>query len=124
MIDDLQWEVNSQNQWYQLLYTDFSSLTFSGVYIIWGIEQFNTSPRIIKIGQSTDLSNRLTQYKHEKGKGTVFNYQFFFDSIYVTWASLQESYLDGVERYLGNLYHPLISERFPDAAPIAVNSPF
>ena len=44
---------------------------------------------------------------------------------YVTWVELNKDYLDGVEVYLGKIkYNPLIAERFPNANPISVNTPF
>ncbi len=114
------WGQNNQNQWCSLYNTDFSVLSSkSGVYIIWEHVHPNRY-RIIKVGQSIDLSQRFISYKNDK--------QVLFynngNNLYVTWAELSPSYLDGVESYLGRNLCPLISYRFPDAFPIFVNRPF
>jgi hypothetical protein len=41
----------------------------------------------------------------------------------VTWVELPAPLVDGVECYLGNYLHPLVGDRFPECAPIAVNLP-
>ena len=45
-------------------------------------------------------------------------------ALYVTWASVQASQIDGVERYLANTWNPLVGDAHPDVNPIAVNSPW
>ena len=120
----VQWGLNTQGQWCSLFNTDFSQLSNSGVYIIWGYDTYNRNV-IIKVGQSTDLSERLPQYSYSTKDNRVITYLDLFGNMYVTWAYLHESYLDGVERYLGRIrYSPLIADAFPDAYPIAVNCPF
>ena len=42
----------------------------------------------------------------------------------VTWASVSSVYRDGVERYLAEQWTPLVGDAYPDALPIAVNSPW
>lgn len=123
----LQWGLNTQGQWCSLFNTDFSRLSNSGVYIIWGYYNTYNINVIIKVGQSIDLSERLSQYRYSTKDNKVITYLEIFGNgnMYVTWAYLHESYLDGVERYLGRVrYSPLIADAFPDAYPIAVNCPF
>lgn len=120
----LSWGTND-GAWCKLFNTNFNHLSFSGVYIIWGLGKSYNDPIILRVGQATNLSERIPKYKSKKEKGikTVYSYQEKLGTIYITWAGLQESYLDGVERYLGDFYRPLIAERFPDIAPISVNLP-
>jgi hypothetical protein len=92
-----------------------SSDEVSGVYIIY---QHNGC--VMKVGQSTDLVERFKKHQNNK---VIMAYDFHDNPLLVTWASLPESYLDGVERYLANHYQPLIAERFPDVYPISVNLP-
>ncbi len=45
------------------------------------------------------------------------------DCMYVTWANISSQSVDGVERYLFDLYTPLVGERAPNVRPITVNLP-
>ena len=120
----VKWGRNTEGKWCSLFNTDFSSLSNSGVYVIWGYDKYNTHV-IIKVGQSINLDERLLSYRYPSKDNKVINYLDTFGNMYVTWADLHESYLDGVERYLGRVqYSPLIADAFPDSLPIVVNCPF
>lgn len=41
----------------------------------------------------------------------------------VTWTPVDYRLRDNVERYLGYLLRPILAERYPDVAPVAVNLP-
>ncbi len=41
-----------------------------------------------------------------------------------TWAAVLAAQRDGVERYLGGQWPPLVGDAFPDVQSIAVNSPW
>lgn len=111
------WGKNARGQWCSLLKTDFSVLKNSGVYIFFGYDSDNTLV-VIKVGQSENLAERIISYKNND---QVLSYS---KNPYVTWINLSIKYLDGVERYLGEYYRPLIAERFPDAPVIPINLPF
>ncbi len=120
----VKWAKNSQNSWYSLFNTDFSDLSNSGVYIVWGYNIYNTKI-VIKVGQSTDLGERLSSYKYPSKNNKVIDHLDTFGNMYVTWADLPILYLDGVENYLGrHIYRPLIAGAFPDSRPVEVNPPF
>lgn len=110
------WGKNTLGRWCVLPNTNFSVLSFSGVYIIWGY--LNSQIVVIKVGQSTNLANRISDYKVDNQLLSYCEYPL------VTWTKLPVVRLNGVERYIGEYYNPLISKRFPDAAPIEVNLPF
>ena len=120
----VKWGLNTERQWASLFNSDFSELSISGVYIIWGYNIHN-SHVIIKVGQSRNLSERLPSYQYNTKDNKVIEHLDKFSNMYVTWAKLPRLYLDGVENYLGkHHYRPLIAGAFPDASPIAVNCPF
>lgn len=101
-------------------YLDFetfniSGVSGSGVYIIWHAGQ---PSRILKVGQG-DIKARLLAHRNDR---TITDFSRF-GVLKVTWAIVPAAQLDGVERYLGDYWKPLVAERFPDVVPIAVNQP-
>ena len=87
----------------------FENLT--GVYVIW---QGNGS--VIRVGQGV-IRDRLSQHRQDQ---QIIAYP----NLLVTWAKVSDYYLlDGVERYLANMFNPKIGDRFPNVDPIEVNLP-
>lgn len=88
----------------------------SGVYIIW---HEGNPGRVVRVGQGK-IKDRLDKHRNDReilayrGRGTLR----------VTWASVPSNQRDGVERYLADTWSPLVGDAFPDARPIAVNSPW
>ena len=103
------WVKFTDDLWFPLNNVNLDSLTEKdiGVYLIW----HDSRGGIIK--------NRLSEHQKDK---EIQAYSHL--NLYVTWAYLQESQLDGVEAYLAETWPPLVGERFPDRKPIAVSSPF
>lgn len=111
------WIKSKSNTW--LDFQDFnlpSAGADEGVYIIW---HMGNPGRVVRLGQGVIIQRlgahrndaRITQYaKH--------------GALKVTWASVAARLRDGVERYLADNWHPLVGDAFPDATPIAVNSPW
>lgn len=91
-------------------------ISVTGVYIIWHGGQ---QPRVVRVGQG-DVATRLGAHRVNNkiqsysGEGVL----------YVTWAAVPARLLDGVELYLAEHWKPLVGDRFPDAVPVAVNSPW
>ena len=102
--------------WCPLEQLNLDSVTEHGVYIIW--HQGDPS-RIVRVGQGV-VADRLAKHRKDplilfyKNKGTLR----------VTWAYVPAHQRDGVEHYLAEMWNPLVGDAFPDAVPIAVNSPF
>ncbi len=87
-----------------------------GVYIIW---HAGNPSRTVKVGQGI-IADRLAAHRLDP---TITRHRAN-GSLYVTWAGLQASQLDGVECYLGNQLSPLVGDRFPARVPIPVNLPW
>lgn len=88
-----------------------------GVYIIW---HAGNPSRVVRVGQGK-VADRLAAHRQDqevtqyRAKGTLR----------VTWAAVPKaSDRDGIERYLADKWTPLVGDAWPDAAPIAVNSPW
>lgn len=111
-------------KWIKLVNGDYCSFTSvnlanvsaSGVYIIW---HAGNPSRVVYVGQG-DIAARLTAHRSRQD---ILAYGRL-GKLYVTWATVPASQQDGVERYLANAWSPLVGEKHPDAAPIAVNSPW
>jgi hypothetical protein len=100
--------------WYSLLTTNFSSVKVFGVYVIW---QSSDPRRVVKVGQGT-VGERLTQHQNDRAI-----LQYANPGLSVTWVALSVTAANGVERFLGDHYKPLVGDRFPDVLPVAVNLP-
>lgn len=101
-------------QWCPFETVDISRVTDQGVYVIVTGGQ---NPRTVRIG-SGDIKSRITAHRSDRA---ILAYSQY--GLYVTWAEIPAQYQHGVENYLADLLRPLVGERFPDVAPIAVNSP-
>jgi hypothetical protein len=95
---------------------DLSTVTESGVYIIW---HEGNPGQVVRIGQGL-VSARLSQHRNDPAI-TAYAKR---GKLRVTWAAVSIAQRDGVERYLANQWPPLVGDAFPDVTPIAVNSPF
>jgi len=116
-MNNLIWKKCGQdNHWCNLQLLDLSSIDEVGVYIIW--HEGNPS-RVVRIGQGV-ISERLREHR---GNPEITKYAAY-GTLRVTWASVPHQYRDGVEKYLSDKFRPLVGESFPNAYPIAVNSPF
>ncbi|WP_072389510.1 hypothetical protein [Hyphomicrobium sp. CS1BSMeth3] len=110
------WVKSTAGKWLSLQFVDLSEVETVGVYIIWHGGQ---QPRVVRIGQG-DIADRLAKHGADDD---VLAYAAA-GKLFVTWAAVPARLLDGVERYLAEHWKPLIGDRFPHVAPIAVNSPF
>ena len=86
-----------------------------GVYIIW---HGGTKPWAVYVGQG-DIKERIA--KHRKDPDIQ---QYEHLGLYVTWATVQEYYRNGVEAYLANQWRPIVGRHYPQVDPITVNSPW
>lgn len=89
----------------------------AGVYIIW---HAGNPSRVVRVGQGNPIKNRLGAHRKDPDI-TLYK---LFGTLLVTWAYVPWGQRDGVERYLAETWHPLVGDAFPDALPIAVNSPW
>lgn len=110
----IKWITKGLNGYYELNRLNTSNIKACGVYLIWN------SRGVIKVGQSTNIGNRLDDHRNDDN---IIRYDFKDNPLLTTWANLPLSALDGVEAYLGDYYQPLIGDRFPDVQKIFVNFP-
>lgn len=111
---NLVWGKSGSGSYYKLVGTDFSALKIPGVYFIFG------GGKSVKIGQSIDLASRLSTHQKD---ASILGHAKQLGDLYVTWARVSQSSLDGVERFLAESYRPLIGDRFPDVLPMTANLP-
>jgi len=114
----LEWIKCEGDTWCSLLTVNLAHSHFDqleGVYIIWHAGQ---NPATVRIGQGV-IRDRLSAHRQDP---EILRYSQY--GLYVTWASVVESYRDGVEKYLGEALNPLVGTRLPDASRIEVNSPW
>jgi hypothetical protein len=94
---------------------NLSDVKTRGVYVIWQ----SLSRVVIYVGEGW-IADRLNAHRNDpnilghRGNGTLL----------VTWASVQNDLTRwGIERYLGELWNPLVSKQFQNVASIQVNLP-
>ena len=105
--------VKCGGNWCSLKHLNLKGVTATGVYIIW----YDGNPgRVVRIGQG-DIADRLSAHRKDS---QITKY----GDLKVTWASVPPYQRDGVERYLADLWTPLVGDAFPAVPPIEVNSPF
>ena len=87
----------------------------AGVYVIW---HGGDNPSVVYVGQGV-IEDRLRSHRTDERIQEYANLD-----LYVTWARVEPANRDGVERYLRDKWKPKVGDRFPDANPIEVNSPW
>jgi hypothetical protein len=86
-----------------------------GVYVIW---HGGSNPATVRVGQGI-IRDRLMTHRNDP------EVQAFSSlGLFVTWASVQQTFCDGVEMFLASRLKPKVGERFPDRTPIEVNLPW
>ena len=110
------WIKSTADAWLPLEIVNLSAVSTMGVYIIW---HSGNPGRVVRVGQG-DSAERIAAHKKD---AQVLGYKKF-GKLFVTWAAVSVFQRDGVERYLAENWKPLIGDRFPNVAPIAVNSPW
>ena len=106
------WVKCSRGVWCPLERLNLSTVTGSGVYVIWAGNKW------VYVGQG-DIASRLQGHRNDSA---ILAYR---DSgpLMVTWAILPASQTDGIERYLADTLVPAVGERHPATLPIPVNLP-
>jgi hypothetical protein len=113
----LSWTQCGQQEkvWCSFESVDLSNVKTRGVYIIW----YNGNPgKVVRVGQG-DIADRIRAHRSDPDVT-----RYASKKLFVTWAAVSEVNMDGVERYLANVFSPLVGDAFPDVTPVAVNSPW
>lgn len=114
-MQNVQWVKLTTGDWCPFQTVNLSNVTARGCYIIW----YRGNPgRVVYVGQG-DVQDRIRTHRKD---ARILAYQAY--GLLVTWAAVQAYQMDGVERYLADAWNPQVGEQHPDAAPIAVNSPW
>ena len=111
----LRWWECEGNVWCSLNHVDISHPAFQvgGVYVIFsdGLHR-----QVVRIGQGW-IADRVSTHRNDAKVQQYAN-------LHVTWAEVQPSQRDGVERYLADTLRPAVGEAFPNTNPIPVNLPW
>lgn len=110
------WVKSVGGDWMHFERVPLDKVTTYGVYIIW---HTGNPGRVVRIGQG-DVRARLIAHRNDS-RITAYRSS---GKLLVTWAAVSASQVDGVERHLANQWPPLVGDAFPNAYPIAVNSPW
>ena len=111
------WNKCEGNVWCKLNTVDLSSSHFNrmtGVYVIW---HGGNNLRTVRVGQGS-IKDRIEAHRTDP-EVQAYNHL----GLYVTWASIPENCLDGVEVFLAQHLGPLVGQNFPNVPPIPVNLP-
>jgi len=81
-----------------------------GVYIIWN------SDTVVRVGSGI-IKDRIAAHREDD---EISDY----DNLKVTWAKVNATQMEGVEKYLADELDPAVGERFPDRTAISVNFPW
>lgn len=115
----LNWIKCETNQWCNFFNLNLGHSHFDGldgVYIIW---HGAPNPAVVYVGQG-NIRDRLTAHRNEPAI-IAFGLNY---ALYVTWASVPVPSRNGVERFLADIWNPLVGDSHPQAIPIPVNQPF
>ncbi len=107
----LQWVKSRANEWLSLSNVNLSNVNSIGIYVIW-----QGGAKVVRVSQG-DIRARLSEHRQNN---SILQHASG-GKLMVTWASAPANQLDGIERYLAELYSPLEGERFPEVHPIPVN---
>ena len=110
-------ELAPNARWCALESVDLSSITESGVYVIW------VAGRCVYVGQGR-IADRLVEHRSLSADASweILGYRRY-GTLGVTWASVDEHDRDGIEAFLADVYEPLVGSRRPDVPRIPVNLP-
>ena len=107
----VKWIRYKQKGWCGLNTLNLEKISATGIYIIWKPQSY-----VVRIGQG-DISSELHSARNNPSIS-----QFGRDLL-VTWTSIPEQYLDGVERYLYEQFSPMNADRIANGRLIHVNLP-
>jgi len=109
----VKWAKYKKQGWCKLNSLNLDQVRTNGVFVIWKPQDRNN---VIRIGQG-HIASELQALRNT---ATVAR---FGADLLVTWASIQQQYRDGVERYLYEQYSPISVERVANARLVYVNLP-
>ena len=115
---ELSWMRCLGNVWCKLALVNLKNRHFEnmeGVYMIW---HGGPNPHVVYVGQGI-IRERIESHRSDSEIQ-----QFARFGLYVTWAEVNSSKRDGIERYLAGRWEPIVGDKHPYVDPIEVNSPW
>ena len=112
---DVSWAKCKNDVWCSLDRVILTDVTTYGVYVIWYVTK-DGKIRVVRVGKG-DIKSRLQSHRND----TDITKYSKYGALLTTWARVSEKYVDGVEKYLGDMLDP--DKRHPDVDPIRVNLP-
>lgn len=85
-------------------------IELKGVYAIW------SNKTVVRLGSGL-IKSRIIDHRNNIDISK-------YPDLKVTWAKVNSSQMEGVEKYLSDTLNPAIGERFPERTPIKVNLPW
>ena len=107
----VKWVRYKKKGWCALNNLNLENISTIGIYVIWKPQSY-----VVRIGQG-DIASELHSLRNNP-KITQFG-----RDLLVTWASVSEDHLDGVERFLYEQFSPMNADRVPNARMVQVNLP-
>ena len=114
----LNWKKCKGDEWCPFFTVDLQHAAFTaakGVYVIW---HGGSNPKTVYVGKG-NIGARISDHR---GKSNIAKYSEL--GLFVTWAKVDSSDVDGVESYLVRALKPLENQVQPSASPVTVNHPW
>jgi hypothetical protein len=96
--------------------TTLHSFDLNGIYVIYRAGTLSLPPRVVRVGQG-NIGACMRSHSADV-EITIHG-----DLNVAIALELRESIRNGAERYLSNVYRPLVGNAFPNVEPIAVSLP-
>jgi len=109
----VKWAKYKKQGWCRLNTLNLEQVKTSGNFIIWKPQN---KDNVIRIGHG-NIADELQQLRNNSLIAR------FGEDLLVTWASVQEPYREGVERFLYEQYSPVSVDRVANARMVYVNMP-
>ena len=109
----VKWAKYKKQGWCKLNTLNLDQVKANGNFITWKPQNKNN---VIRIGHGI-IANELQALRNSSLIAR------FGDDLLVTWASVQDQYQDGVERFLYEQYSPVSVDRVANARLVFVNMP-
>jgi hypothetical protein len=114
----LSWIKCQGDVWCNLATVNLSHAHFNdmnGVYVIW---HGGTTPATVYVGQGY-IRDRLAAHRSD-----ARIQQYVGLGLFVTWASVPQTFREGVEKFLADTLHPLVGEAHPNVISVQATLPW
>lgn len=106
------------DHWCSFQNVNLTNVDAFGVYVIW-VDLGDKGYRAVRVGQG-DIADRIKAHRRDT---EITDYESE-GPMYLTWASINATLVDGAEAFLGDHYDPLVGSQFPDVPHVILNLPW